>query len=892
MNQDRNIQGSSGKKLSRAALCVLLGSGLCAVPGAQAAAAPPRHQAPQRMLLRKYGKLPLSFEPNVGQADPHVHFLARGAGYGIFLRTREADLRLDKSLLRLRVAGANPKAAMSARQPLASRSNYLVGAHSQWRTNVANFAEVMERNIYRNIDLRYYGNQRRLEYDFLVHPGAAVNTIAMRVDGASRLRVLPNGNVAVYAGNRTLSLHAPLVYQRIHGRLQQVSARYELANNELHFKVGAFDHAHTLVIDPSVVYSTFLGGSGNDQAAGIAVDASGNAYVVGQTASTNFPVSGALQGSLAGNVDAFVTKLNASGTGVVYSTYLGGSSIDQAIGVAVDGSGDAYVTGLTTSSDFPVTSGAISGSYSGNASAFITELNPSGQGPVFSTYLGGNGATVGNAITVDGSGNVYVAGNTGATNFPTTSGVVQSALVGTSAGFVISLKPSGAGVNFATVIGGSGSNNIATGIAVDGSGNIYVAGETNSTDMHTTNGSSNAGGNDAYVAKLNAGATSYGYLELLGGSNDDGANGIAIDGSGNAYVTGFTLSSNFPTKAALQGSLAGPGNAFIAKLDGSGNVVYSTFLGGGGQDTGAAIAVDGSGDAFVAGITTSSNFPTASPTKGTLSGNTDAFLSEVNPSGSGLVFSTYIGGSSGDAGTALALDSGGNAYVAGWTGSSDFPTQSAYQGSFQGGSRDAFVMKFSTGGSLSGGGGGGGGTPAADFSMSLAPASVTVAAGKSASYTLTITPSNGFNSGVNLTCSGAPKGATCTIANATVTPDGTNAASTTVTITTTSRSALAPLNGPANGTPVLPLTLGWLGLAAMVGLGIYLQKRSRFAWVPALAAVGFCAIVMTACGGSSSPSSGGSSGNPNGTPAGTYTITVNGASGNTTHSATTSMVVQ
>jgi beta-propeller repeat-containing protein/centrosomal CEP192-like protein len=745
-------------------------------------------------LMESYGALPLRFEANQGQADSHVKFLSRGNGYTLFLTGSEAVLALrsqkpevrsqnDKSgqwsvvggqsgrtkwpvvsrngqgtndVLRMKLVGANQSAKVTALDALSGKSNYFIGNDPQkWRTNVPNYARVSYNEVYPGVDLVYYGNQGQLEYDFVVAPGVDPKAITLSVAAASPpspgaamrtspLHVAANGDLVIETASGEVCLHEPVVYQEQEpgGRsrkaeagqgptdngprttddlnrkskienLKLIDGRYVLtAGNRVGFEIAKYDKTKPLVIDPVLVYSTYLGGSGDDTGAAIAVDASGNAYVTGSTASTDFPTATPIQASLApsGNncvlhasygsrtvpcPDAFVTKLNATGTAVLYSTYLGGSDRDGASGIAVDSSGNAYITGETISTDFPTTAGAYhtkcgtDGACNPDANgnkqpdAFVAKLNATGDALVFSTYLGGSGWDSANGIALDSSGNAYVTGATASSDFPTAN-PFQKALGGAGAAnaFVSELNSTGSALIYSTYLGGSVSD-AASAVAVDSSGSAYVTGGTFSPDFPTTAGAfdtscgtdgacnPDASGNkqpDAFVAKLDPSGSKLLYSTYLGGSGIDGANGIAVDSSGNAYVTGTTGSTDFPTQNPLQAALGGGYDAFVTKLNPAGSaLVYSTYLGGALNDLGTGIALDSSADAYVTGGTSSSDFPTTRPLQAAFGGNEDAFVAKLNPTGATLAYSTYLGGSGADGGNGIAVDSSGNAFATGGT---------------------------------------------------------------------------------------------------------------------------------------------------------------------------------------------------------------------------------
>jgi len=449
-----------------------------------------------------------------------------------------------------------------------------------------------------------------------------------------------------------------------------------------------------------LAYSTYLGGTGEDHAVNIAVDSGGNAYVSGYTGSGNFPTLDPYQGTFVGGTwDVFVSKLTPSGLSLAYSTFLGGSDQDYSRGVAVDSSGIAYVTGHTFSTDFPTKApyqGAIAGSYD----AFVTKLSSSGSSLSYSTYLGGSAGDAGSGIAVDSGGSAYIVGSTSSTNFPILNAYQVAYAGGSRDAFVTRLSPSGSALvlAYSSYLGGSGSD-YGIGVAVDGSGAAYVAGVTTSTSFPVKSAyqTTNAGDHDAFVTKLSSSGSSLAYSTYLGGSGWEVVyrTGIAVDGSGSAYVTSDTDSTDFPTKNAYQGTYAGGYDSFVTKLSSSGSsLAYSTYLGGSGDDITFDLAVDGYGNAYVTGQTDSANLPTNNPYQGAIAGDNDAFVTKLSSSGSSLAYSTYLGGSAGDAGSGIAVDGTGNAFVTGTTTSTNFPTRNAYQGTRRGVS-EGFVTKLS-----------------------------------------------------------------------------------------------------------------------------------------------------------------------------------------------------
>jgi hypothetical protein len=673
----------------------------------------------QGKILESYGKLPLSFEANQGQTDSRVKFLSRGSGYTLFLTGDEAVFSLRGSkgdgealptglqlrpkvaptgnaVLRMKLVKANSAAKVTGVDKLPGKSNYFIGNDpKKWRANVTNYAKVKYESVYSGIDLVYYGNQRQLEYDFLVAPGADPHRIQFEVHGAKRISRDESGDLVLQVGEGEVRWQKPVVYQEQDGTRQEIAARYVIKHNHrVGFEVADYDSGRPLFIDP-LVYSTYLGG-GDDAGFGIAVDTAGSVYVTGYTFSPKFPVTlGAFQRFRAGREDAFVTKFNPTGSALVYSTYLGGRGDDVGYSIAADSLGNAYLTGSTTSTDFPTKNPLQPANGGGPYDAFVAEINPSGSALVYSTYLGGSLDDVGQSIAVDSSGNAYVTGRTISTDFPTMN-PLQPVNGGSYDAFVSEINPSGSALVYSTYLGGGGAD-YGYSIAMDSSRNVYVIGYTGSTNFPTMNPlqPANGGAVDAFVAKLNPSGSALVYSTYLGGSGDDLGQGIAVDSSGNAYVTGWTSSTNFPTMNPLQPTYGGgPYDVFVAAINPSGSaLVYSTYLGGSFDDEGYGIAVDSSGNAYVTGVTTSTNFPTVTPLQPANEG-TDAFVSEISPSGSALVYSTYLGGG-GDFGYGIATDSSGNAYVTGETASKHFPTKNALQPTNRG-QLDAFVTKINT----------------------------------------------------------------------------------------------------------------------------------------------------------------------------------------------------
>lgn len=631
---------------------------------------------------------------------------------------------------------------------LPSKSNYFIGNDpKKWYTNVPTYAKVKYPEVYPGVDLVYYGNQRQLEYDFVVAPGADPKIIQLAFEGADRMETDPQGDLILHTAVGDVRLRKPQVYQEINGIRQAIPGSYILLPQSLgenrdkgvqrvRFEVAAYDVSKPLIIDPVLVYSTYLGGSGFDQGYGIAVDAAGNAYVTGFTSSANFPTANPLQPTFDGSLcqsglllcsDAFVAKLDATGSTLIYSTYLGGNHSDEGTSIAVDTFGNAYVTGLTRSSNFPTTPGAFQLAFSGGLCSlsggdpgpppdapcpdvFVTKLSANGSALIYSTYLGGSNLDEGKDIAVDTSGSAYVTGATFSADFPTVT--PSQPAFGSGGAFVAKLNSAGSTLVYSTYLDGSDS----LGIAVDTSGSAYVTGTTFSTNFPILNPlqatcalDSFGACNDAFVAKLNSTGSTFVYSTYLGGNGSDFGSSIAVDTLGNAYVTGFTSSTNFPTANPLQAvcdeSFPEPfcGDAFVVKLNATGSaLVYSTYLGGSLDDQGSGIAVDTFGNAYVTGSSNSKNFPTTDLLQPALGDFVYApFVTKLNSTGSAVVYSIRFGGTNGNFGFGIAVDTSGNAYVIGNTLSTDFPTVNPLQANCASNNfdvcGDAFIAKIAPG---------------------------------------------------------------------------------------------------------------------------------------------------------------------------------------------------
>jgi hypothetical protein len=724
--------------------------------------------AQKENMTRAYGALPLAFEANQGQTAPEVRYLAHGQGYQLFLTNQEAVLTLRQptaagknpakgatllaartgrkphvaekaSALRVHFDGANSAAEITGTKQLPGKTNYFVGGdRTKWHTDIPSYAAVRYQGIYPGVDVLFYGREQRLEYDFVVAPGADPKAIALGISGARKLQIDSRGDLVMSVPGGKVTLQKPLIYQEVNGERREIAGNYAIAGDrQVRFAVAKYDHTQPLTIDPILNYSTFLGGSGTgtlgDSAFGIALDAAGDAYLAGQTFSTDFPQMNAAlttpPSDIAADGTAFVSELSPDGSALLYSTYLGGSGGDLAFGIAVDAATplSIYVTGETFSTDFPVSTNALTaptGTATGG-SAFVTKLTPSLSGAaqlVYSTLLGGDTADEGNGIAIDAASpaNIYVTGLTSSTNFPSANPLAFSNN-GAGTAFLTEINPSAAtgplSLVFSSYLGGTGAGtagglfgDFAAGLAFGGSNEVFIVGTTTSTDFptHGTQVDACRATGSVFVSEINVATPAVTYSTCLGGTTEDLGQAIALGPTNLAYVTGETFSANFPTVPnanTIPAPVGFPnvttGVAFVSVINTStGALTYSTLLGGNNGDIGDAIAVDSNGNAYVTGFTGSVDFPITQGAFQTSNNNVQGttFITEVNPAGANakaqLLYSTYLGGSKGagtnpfvaDVGFGIGLFSG-NVYVDGQAGTADFPTTTgAFQTSFNVGS--------------------------------------------------------------------------------------------------------------------------------------------------------------------------------------------------------------
>src|SRR5579864_6728207 len=717
-------------------LCVTLAT---ACAGAQSLGGErPAHTS----INSNYNKLPLTFEANRGQTDPSVKFVSRGPGYRVFLtsdgmvlslranRTATGDAAIHpskKARLQLRLLGTSKNPSVVGEVPQAGRGNYFIGNDpGKWRRNVPTYNQVRYKNIYPGIDLLYYGNQRQLEYDFAIAPGAEPERIQFEVSGASDMHIDANGSLILTTGIGELHIQTPQVYQESKGQRIPVEGGYVVSDpTHVGFQVAKYDRNSALLIDPVLVYSTYLGGSSDDQVSGIAVDAAGSIYVAGSTDSMDFPLP--TLGSLPdGNTHAFIAKLDASGSNLVYADYLGGNSQDYGYALALDSANNIYVTGGTASSDFPVVN-PFQGTYPGGFDVFLSKISPDGSSLLYSTYFGGSGSNFPSSVAIDGVGEMVIAGYTSSTTFPVanayqpTVSANQGGAFG-NYGFLTKFTTDGLSLVYSTYLAGSSNvplncggtpcwsepTSVIKGMVLDTLGNAYVTGTTNTYNFPVTQGSyqttdsTQGNGSVGFVSKFSgSGNLQYStyFYDATGVVTDPTA--IAVDRSGSAYITGAAIT--FGTFPITSTTICDPGvygfgcnYAFVTKFDATAaTLLYSTFLGPNNNAVPQAIVLDGSNDAYILAYTGGGSFSTVNGIEN-FSGGNDILLVEIDPAASTQPFATYLGGSGNDqpAPAGMVLDADGNFYIAGTTDSTDFPvTQHAFQSGL-GGQTDGFILKI------------------------------------------------------------------------------------------------------------------------------------------------------------------------------------------------------
>ncbi|HEX5733481.1 MAG TPA: SBBP repeat-containing protein [Blastocatellia bacterium] len=730
-------------------------------------------------VREQYGKLPLSFELNQGQTDGRVKFLSRANGFTLFLTSTEAVLSLrnasreDKTrraALRMKLVGSNAAPEIVGTDELPGKSNYLIGNdRAGWRKSIPNYKRVEYKQVYPGIDLIYYGNQRQLEYDFVVAAGADPKSIEMEIEGARKLTIDRKGNLTIRTARGTMVQKAPVIYQEFEGYRQTVAGKYLLrGRNKIGFQIGAHDATRPLIIDPILVYSTYVGGTViedppreniGDFASGIAVFLT-STFIVGTTDTADFPVTeDTFQEKKKNDIcdvsdpnilncgDVFVTQFNSNGTEIIYSTYIGSKHDDEGFGIAVNSNGEACITGGTdpfhvsgVTEAWPLTRNSYQGNTAfdsrGLSDAFVTVLNATGNDLIYSSYYGGKQNDIGRAITVDNTGKVYITGETNSENLDMVN-AFQESLAGGKDAFVAKFDPfqerDRNTLVYASYFGGS-SDDIGRGISLDGSNRAYVVGQTGSTNFPTKAVTGTAlfqgdeGGEDAFLARFDAasvGATSLQFSTYIGGANTDIAQAVDVEPDGKASVTGLTRSSvsSFPLLNPLDSTLSGI-DAFVMKLAPDGDrQIFSTYLGGTGIEEGRGVAVDSTGMVYVTGRTSNgAAFPKVNQLERVEGGAADAFVTRYSALGSAISYSTILGGFNDDEGNAIAV-SGVDAYVCGKTTSTDFPVSANAFQDVRKGVNDGFVSKI---------------RPVVDLSMNIVDNADPVAQNSNVTYTINI----------------------------------------------------------------------------------------------------------------------------------------------------------
>ncbi len=735
-------------------------------------------------VAQAYGNLPLCFIENRGQADPRIDYYAESRSASLYfnsqgvtltLLARNASVRpaayertskssLERWTIKIDFAGAQQDAKPEGRNRSTTEVSYFKGARSDWKTSLPVYNDIVYKNLWPGIDLIYAGSQGRLKYTFIVSPGADPDQIKLTYRGADSLRVDSSGEMIVKTPLGDIRDQKPYSYQEAGGAREEVATLYDLKaeSNQCGFRVGSYDRTRPLVIDPAVlVYCGYIGGSGFDEGFDIAVDNAGNAYVFGDTVSTetSFPVTIGPDTSFNGDADVFVAKINAAGTALIYCGYIGGARGDFGGGLALDSAGNVYVTGETLSDEtsFPVTTGPDL-TFNGNVidrDAFVAKVNAAGTALLYCGYIGGVNEDFGNGIAVDSTGSAYVTGSTlsSQVTFPVATGpdLTFNGTVIDRDAFVAKVNPAGTALLYCGYIGGNQTDR-GDAIAIDNSGNAYITGSTESTETSfpVTVGPdlTHNGGSDAFIAKVNATGGSLVYCGYIGGSGEDmDFNGsVAVDSAGNAYVTGDTGSTQTTFPVAVGPDLTfngGDEDVFIAKVNATGaSLVYCGYIGGGDDDFSGDVAVDNTGNAYIVGdtLSTQSSFPVTQGPDLTHNGDCDVFVARVNTAGTALDFCGYIGGSGLDSGFfgGIALDSSNNAYVFGDTESSQttFPVAVGPDLTFNGGFGDAFVAKVAF---------------QQEFDMRLDPESATSERGRTVKVRVRIDRFGGFTGGVTVT---------------------------------------------------------------------------------------------------------------------------------------------
>jgi hypothetical protein len=662
-------------------------------------------------------QLPLRFEANLGQMNSEVRYAARSGGVTLVLTSQGPSFRLpgarrvDVSLLK-----SNRAPEIEALDRSAARIDSYVGGRDRWRTHIPSYARVRYRSVYPGVDVEYYGNQGQLEYDFVVAPGADPRGIRMQFTGEARLRLTPEGDLVLESGGQRLVQKRPVVYQvdpRTSARVEVAGGYRLLGHNQVGLRLGRYDRRRTLVVDPVLSYLTYWGGPGADQINAAKMDSKGRLYITGQTDTGLIPyVDGAYNNGNAGLVDIFLSVIDTTGGGynLVYSTYLGGTANDIPQAIDVDPKGVAYLTGYTTSVDFPSVGATQTSPSASFLNGFVAKLDPSqygGDGLIFSSYLNGtDGDTVVNGIAAGKDGRIYLIGTTKASDFPVTANGYQAVRWGSQDAFVAKMDPGTGGIDYATYLGGEDLDD-GRNILVDNNGLTYFAVSTLSTQFPMAGFSINgnaSGGADVVVGVMDLnkqGNDSLKYATYFGGSGNEEVRSMSFDGKGGVFITGYTLSDDFPlTPDAIQRVNYGGGDVFVAEIDPSQSfqrgLLYSTYLGGKAGDVAYGVTTDAAGAIYVTGYTLSPDFPTAGTVpRANWGGGTDIFVTKFKtgvPGKAAIQFSTYVGDTNIYVPSAVVVGADGRVYVTGWGGIGLPSSQYGLQGGYAGGGTDGFLF--------------------------------------------------------------------------------------------------------------------------------------------------------------------------------------------------------
>ena len=679
-----------------------------------------------RRIPYRYHQLPVSFEANQGQTHSDVRFLGRLRGYTVLFTSNEVIMVLNggatpagteqladrperlqgssrRSVLRMRLANASRTVLLEGDTKLQGKSNYFIGQNpDNWHTDVPHYAGVIYRDIYPGIDLFFFGERGRLKYEFRIAPGGDPGHIQLQFRGHSKIRIGDGGNLFVETPAGVVSHSAPFIYQEMNGRREKVGGYFRSrSEEEVGFELSGYDPDRPLVIDPELIFSSYLGGSGRESATGLKVDESGNIYLTALTEASDFPLQDPFQDSVAGDLDAVVVKLNSAGDELVYATYLGGSANEGGHGIGVDATGSAYITGTTSSTDFPLMN-PLQEAHGGDTDGFVTKLSPEGNALIYSTFYGGTSGEGPCALALDSAGNAYITGSTDGGTLPLVN-PFQSQAGEFFVGFVAKISASGDRLIFSSFLGGH-QGSVAHGIAVAEDQSVFIVGATATEGLATPGAFQATLGSqdccDAFLLKLNPDGSRR-FFSYLGGADFDIGRGVAVDPNGLPVLTGETRSTDFPFVGGLQSIVRapeghfGPDDAFVARFSSDGAQLLNSIAFGGSEDEEVrGIAISDQGDIAITGRTVSLDLPLFEPIQEVLAGGADIFVARFSTDLSNLLFATYLGGSGSDRGTSIALDTAGNILVAGNTDSEDFPTRNALQPALSSGGSDLFFLKI------------------------------------------------------------------------------------------------------------------------------------------------------------------------------------------------------